>query len=72
MTAEARATLDCLAPTRTGQTRSLRSAKGSSSLKEGQRKAVWAALVAGLVPTQVAKHLGLSLVTLCTALDEAG
>ena len=69
---QARASLDRLAPRRTGQARLLRSAKGSSPLQEGQRKAVRAALVAGVAPTQVAKHFGLPLATVRKVLDEAG
>lgn len=69
---QARASLDRLAPRRTSQARPLRSAKGSSPLQEGQRKAVRAALVAGVAPTQVAKHFGLSLAAVCKVLDEAG
>ena len=69
---QARASLDRLAPRRTSQARPLRSAKGSSPLQEGQRKAVRAALVAGVAPTQVAKHFGLSLATVRKVLDEAG
>ena len=69
---QARASLDRLAPRRTTQASPLRSAKGFSPLQEGQRKAVRAALVAGVAPTQVAKHFGLSLATVRKVLDEAG
>jgi hypothetical protein len=69
---QARASLDRLASRRTSQARPLRSAKGSSPLQEGQRKAVRAALVAGVAPTQVAKHFGLPLATIRKVLDEAG
>jgi DNA-directed RNA polymerase specialized sigma24 family protein len=69
--AQARASLDRLAPTRTSQARPPRSAKGSSPLQEGQRKAVRAALLAGVTPTQVAKHFGLSLATVRKVLEEA-
>jgi hypothetical protein len=43
--------------------RSSRSGKTSSALQEGQRKAVRAALLAGVAPGQVARHFGLSLAT---------
>ncbi len=69
--AQARASLDRLAPRRTSQARPPRSAKGSSPLQEGQRKAVQAALLAGVAPTQVAKHFGLSLAAVRKVLEEA-
>jgi hypothetical protein len=68
--AQARATLDQLAPRRTSQAKPPRSAKGSSPLQEGQRKAVRAALAAGVAHTQVAKHFGLSLAAVRKVLDE--
>jgi hypothetical protein len=71
-TTQARASLDRLARRRTSQARPLRSAKGPSPLQEGQRKAVRAALVAGVAPTHVAKHFGLSLATVRKVLDEPG
>jgi len=40
-------------------------------LQEGQRKAVQAALLAGVAPGQVAKHFGLSLAAM-KVLDETG
>jgi transposase len=40
-------------------------------LQEGQRKAVRAALLAGVAPNQVAKHFGLSLATVRKVLDES-
>jgi transposase len=40
-------------------------------LHEGQRKAVWAALLAGVAPNQVAKHFGLSPATVRKVLDES-
>ena len=55
----------------TRQERHPRSAKTSSPLQKGQRKAVRAALVAGVAPTQVAKHFGLSLAAVRKVLDEA-
>jgi hypothetical protein len=69
--AQARASLDRLAPTCTSQARPPRSAKGRSPLQEGQRKAVRAALLAGVAPTQVAKHFGLSLATVRKVLEGA-
>jgi hypothetical protein len=68
---QARASLDRLAPIRTSQARPPRSAKGSSPLQEGQRKAVRAALLAGVAPTQVAKHFSLSLAAVRKVLEEA-
>ena len=69
--AQARASLDRLAPTRTSQARPLRSSKGTSPLQEGQRKAVRAVLLAGVAPAQVAKHFGLSLAAVRKVLEEA-
>ena len=69
--AQARASLDRLAPTRTSQARPPRSAKGSFPLQEGQRKAVRAAVLAGVAPTQVAKHFGLPLAAVRKVLEEA-
>lgn len=68
---QARASLDRLAPRRTSQVKPPRSAKGSSPLQEGQRKAVRAAVLAGVAPTQVAKHFGLSLAAVRKVLEEA-
>ena len=65
-------TLKHLGPGSTRQERQPRSAKTSSPLQEGKRKAVQAALVAGVAPTQVAKHFGLSLAAVRKVLDEAG
>jgi ABC-type transporter Mla subunit MlaD len=47
-----------------------RSAKTSFTLQEGQRKAVRAALRAGVAPTQVAKHFGLPLSAVRKVLEE--
>jgi hypothetical protein len=69
---EARSSLDWLGPRPTRQTRSSRSAKPALTLQEGQRKAVRAALVAGVAPAQVARHFGLSLATIRKVLAEAG
>ncbi|QRM34412.1 hypothetical protein [Microvirga sp. VF16] len=52
------------------QDRPSRSSKTSSVLQEGQRKAVRAALAAGVAPTQVAKHFGLSLASVRKVLEE--
>jgi len=53
------------------QDRLTRSSKTKSVLQEGQRKAVRAALLAGVAPNQVAKHFGLSLATVRKVLDES-
>ena len=52
--------------------KSSRSGKTSPALQEGQRKAVRAALLAGVAPAQVAKHFGLPLAAVRKVLDEAG
>ncbi|WP_246690488.1 hypothetical protein [Microvirga aerophila] len=44
---------------------------GSFPLQEGQRKAVRAALLAGVAPGQVAKHFGLSLAVVRKVLADA-
>ena len=49
---------------------SSRPGKTSSTLQEGQRKAVRAALLAGVAPNQVAKHFGLSLAAIRKVLEE--
>jgi DNA-directed RNA polymerase specialized sigma24 family protein len=48
-----------------------RSMNTQSSLQEGQRKAIRAALLAGVAPGQIAKHFGLSLAAVRKVLDEA-
>jgi hypothetical protein len=53
------------------QDRPTRSSKTKSVLQEGQRKAVRAALLAGVAPNQVAKHFGLPLATVRKVLDES-
>ena len=63
--------LQRLVPSSTRQGRPSRSSKTSSVLQEGQRKAVRAALAAGVAPTQVAKHFGLSLAVVRKVLAEA-
>jgi hypothetical protein len=55
----------------TRQDKPSKSGKTSSALQEGQRKAVRAALLAGVAPTQVAKHFGLSLAAVRKVLAEA-
>ena len=49
---------------------SKRRSKSSSALQEGQRKAVRAALLAGVAPGQVAKHFGLPLAAVRKVLEE--
>ncbi len=51
-------------PASTRPDRLSRSAEISAPLQEGRRKAIRAALVAGVAPTQVAKHFGLPLATI--------
>ena len=46
------------------------SKSSSTSLQEGQRKAVRAALLAGVAPAQVAKHFGLPLAAVRKVLAE--
>jgi DNA-directed RNA polymerase specialized sigma24 family protein len=53
------------------QDKASKSSKTSSPLQEGQRKAVRAALLAGVAPAQVAKHFGLSLAAVRKVLAEA-
>jgi hypothetical protein len=69
---QARLSLDRLAPQPAKQDRRGGSSKPLPPLQEGQRKAVRAALVAGVSPGQVAKHFGLSLSAVRRVLDEAG
>lgn len=67
---QARLSLEQLVPRPTRPTKPRRSSKTSSTLQEGQRKAVRAALLAGVAPTQVAKHFGLPLATIRQVLAE--
>jgi hypothetical protein len=60
-----------LIPSPTQQDRPSRSSRTSPVLPEGQRKAVQAALTAGVAPTQVAKHFGLSLAAVRKVLTDA-
>ena len=69
---QARLSLDRLAPRPAKRGRHLESGKSSPTLQEGQRKAVRAALVAGVASTQVAKRFGLSLAAVRKVLDETG
>jgi hypothetical protein len=69
---QARLSLDRLVPRSAKRDKHLGSGKSSPTLQEGQRKAVRAALVAGVAPTQVAKHFGLSLAAIRKVLHEAG
>jgi hypothetical protein len=50
--------------------KSTRPGKSSSTLQEGQRKAVRAALLAGVAPAQVAKHFGLPRAAVRKVLEE--
>jgi hypothetical protein len=68
---QAISSLERLVPTPREQDRSQKSMKTSSSLQEGQRKAVRAALLAGVTPAQVAKHFGLPLAAVRKVLSEA-
>jgi hypothetical protein len=68
---QASLSLKHVVPGSTRQDKPSRSSKTSSPLQEGQRKAVRAALLAGVAPTQVAKHFGLSLAAVRKVLAEA-
>jgi hypothetical protein len=68
---QASASFDRLVPRPTKQ--DMRRGPGKSfptTLQEGQRKAVRAALVAGVAPTQVARHFGLPLAAVRKVLAE--
>jgi DNA-directed RNA polymerase specialized sigma24 family protein len=67
---QASASLKRLVPDAAKQGKSSRARKTSSGLQEGQRKAVRAALLAGVAPGQVARHFGLSLAAVRKVLDE--
>jgi hypothetical protein len=69
---QASQSLKHLAPGSTRQDKPSRSSKTSSPLQEGQRKAMRAALLAGVAPTQVAKHFGLSLAAIRKVFAEVG
>ncbi|KLK89452.1 hypothetical protein AA309_31360 [Microvirga vignae] len=66
---QASLSLKRLVPAPAKQGRSIRAGR-TASLQEGQRKAVRAALLAGVAPAQVAKHFGLSLATVRKVLEE--
>jgi DNA-directed RNA polymerase specialized sigma24 family protein len=67
---DAMSSLERLVPARAKSDRRRRRTE-SSSLQEGQRKAVRAALLAGVAPGQVAKHFGLPLAVVRKVLAEA-
>jgi DNA-directed RNA polymerase specialized sigma24 family protein len=67
---QAHLSLDRLAPKPAKQDRRSGFGKSLPPLQEGQRKAVRAALAAGVAPAQVAKHFGLSLAAVRKVLDE--
>jgi hypothetical protein len=62
--------LERLVPRLAKQASPSRASKASFPLQEGQRKAVRGALLAGVAPTQVAKHFGLSLAAVRKVLTE--
>ena len=66
----ARRVLERLGPKIRKSERRQQAMKSSTSLQEGQRKAVRAALLAGVAPGQVAKHFGLSLAAIRKVLEE--
>ncbi len=67
---QASRSLERSVPSPTRQNKRSRSGKTSSVLQEGQRKAVRAALLAGVAPSQVAKHFRLSPATVRKVLEE--
>jgi DNA-directed RNA polymerase specialized sigma24 family protein len=68
---DARGLLERLGPKDSKPDRRRRAKTGLFPLQEGQRKAVRAALLAGVAPGQVAKHFGLSLAAVRQVLAEA-
>lgn len=66
----ARASLDQVAPQRSSKGKVPRGAKRAFPLQAGQRKAVQAALLAGVTPAQAAKHFGLSLAAVRKVFEE--
>jgi hypothetical protein len=66
---QASLSLERLVPSPTRQNKRSRSGKTPSVLQEGQRKAVRAALLAGVAPNQVAKYFGLSLAAIRKVLE---
>ena len=67
---QASLSLERLIPSPTRQNKPARSSKTSLALQEGQRKAVRAALLAGVAPSQIAKHFRLSPATVRKVLEE--
>jgi hypothetical protein len=65
---EAALLLQAMAPKRAGQGKRSSSSEPPPSLQAAKRKAIRAALQAGVAPGQVAKHFGLSLAALRKAL----
>ena len=55
--------LESLVPRQAGRTRRSKAADAAPSLQEPKRKAIRAALAAGVAPRQVARHFGLPLAT---------
>jgi hypothetical protein len=68
---DVRGLLERLGPRDPKSDRRRRTMTGSFPLQEGQRKAVRAALLAGVAPGQVAKHFGLSLAVVRKILADA-
>ena len=68
---EAARALDSLAPRQPGRTRRSKSAGAVPLLQEPKRKAIRAALAAGVEPGQVAKHFGLPLAAVRKVLTDA-
>jgi len=68
---QANASFDRLAPQPTKQNRRREPTRPPPALQEGQRKAVRAALAAGVAPSQVAKHFGLPLTSVRKVFDDA-
>ena len=68
---EAAQTLQALLPKQEKRTRRSRSADAPAPLQEAKRKAIRAALQAGIPPAQVAKHFGLPLAAVRQALSRA-
>jgi hypothetical protein len=60
---DAACALESFVPRQSGRTRRLRAADAAPSLQEPKRKAIRAALQAGVAPRQVARHFGLPLAT---------
>jgi hypothetical protein len=60
-----------LAPSSQKQGKLSQSGRVTFRLQEGQRKAVRAALMAGVTPRQVAKHFGLPLAAIGKVMDES-